>query len=285
MITRRRVGARMPSQVSSGGLPMITLYTHPMSPCAQKVRLVLAEKGLEWSGRHIDLPSKENLQPWYLELNPIGVVPTLVHEEKPVIESSIICEYLEDKFPDTKPMRPSDAYDISVMRFWMKHVDNKLHPSCGTLQWPLAMLPGFMKLPEAERKKLLDQIPEKPRRERQKRLVEFGHHAPDVADAVKTYRSTIAQMEKDLANKFWVAGDFSMADCSLAPYFQTLLQYGWTEFYEAYPRVADWYARVRERDSYKTAVAADFSPDVMTKLNEQGKASLEKITVHWKAVA
>jgi glutathione S-transferase len=75
-----------------------------MSPCAQKVRLVLAEKGLEWTGQHIDLPQKENLQPWYLELNPLGVVPTLVHEDKPVIESSIICEYLEDKFPETKPL-------------------------------------------------------------------------------------------------------------------------------------------------------------------------------------
>jgi len=265
---------------------MITLYTHPMSPCAQKVRLVLAEKDLEWTGRHIDLPSKENLQPWYLELNPLGVVPTLVHEERPVIESSIICEYLEDKFPETKPLRPSDPHAIAVMRLWMKHVDNKLHPSCGTLQWPLAMLPGFMKLPEAERKKLLDQIPEKPRRERQKRLVEFGHDAPDVGDAVKTYRNTIAYMDEDLANKPWVAGeDFSLADCSLAPYFQTLLQYGWTDFYEAYPRVADWYARIRERDSYKTAVAADFSSDVMAKLNEQGKASLEKITAHWEAAA
>ena len=107
----------------------------------------------------------------------------------------------------------------------------------------------------------------------------------DVADAVKTYRNTIAQMEKDLADKPWVAGDFSLADCSLAPYFQTLLQYGWTEFYGEYPRVADWYARIRERDSYKTAVATDFSPDVMARLNEQGQASLEKITAHWKAAA
>jgi glutathione S-transferase len=52
---------------------MIELYTHPMSPCSQKVRIVLAEKHIEWEGRFVDLPGKENLQPWYLELNPLGV--------------------------------------------------------------------------------------------------------------------------------------------------------------------------------------------------------------------
>ena len=75
---------------------MLELYTNPMSPCAQKVRIVLAEKGLEWTPHQVSLKDKENLEPWYLKLNPLGVVPTLVHDGKPVIESSIICEYLDD---------------------------------------------------------------------------------------------------------------------------------------------------------------------------------------------
>ena len=75
---------------------MLELYTHPMSPCAQKVRIVLAEKGLEWHKRHVNLQEKENLRPEYLVLNPLGVVPTLVHNGRPVIESSIICEYLDE---------------------------------------------------------------------------------------------------------------------------------------------------------------------------------------------
>ena len=75
---------------------MLELYTHPMSPCAQKVRLVLAEKNLDWVKHHVSLPDKENLRPEYLKLNPLGVVPTLVHDGRTVIESSIICEYLED---------------------------------------------------------------------------------------------------------------------------------------------------------------------------------------------
>ena len=111
---------------------MLELYTHPMSPCAQKVRIVLAEKGLDWKKHHIDLPNKENLRPEYLKLNPLGVVPTLVHDGRPVIESSIICEYLNDAFPHT-PLMPADVYAASQIRFWMKHVDTKLHPSCARI--------------------------------------------------------------------------------------------------------------------------------------------------------
>ncbi len=160
---------------------MLELYTHPMSPCAQKVRIVLAEKSLEWQAHHVNLQEKENLREDYLKLNPLGVVPTLVHDRRVVIESSIICEYLEDTFPEPS-LKSTDTWEVARMRFWMKHVDIKLHPSCGTIQWPMVMRPALMAMSEAEREALLAQVPEKPRRERQQRLLKFGLDAPDVAD-------------------------------------------------------------------------------------------------------
>ena len=84
---------------------MLELYHHNLSVCAQKVRLALAEKGLDWEDRHVDLMKSEHLTPDYLALNPKGVVPTLVHDGKPVIESTIILEFLEDAFPE--PSLPS----------------------------------------------------------------------------------------------------------------------------------------------------------------------------------
>ena len=260
---------------------MLELYTHPMSPCAQKVRIVLAEKGLDWKKHHIDLPNKENLRPEYLKLNPLGVVPTLVHDGRPVIESSIICEYLNDAFPRT-PLMPADAYAASQIRFWMKHVDTKLHPSCGAVQWPLLMLPGLLKKSEAEREALLNQIPEAPRRERQKRLAKYGLDAPDVANAVKVYVKTIQDMEQALQESAWVVGDsFSLADVALAPYFQTLHQFGWTALYEqGYPQVAEWYARCRKRESYQVSVAADFTPDVLNELRDKGAKAWPKVQQH-----
>ncbi len=264
---------------------MLELYTHPMSPCAQKVRIVLAEKGLEWTKHHVELSQKENLRPEYLKLNPLGVVPTLVNDGKPVIESSIICEYLDDTYPQNS-LKPEDTYAVSKMRYWMKHVDVKLHPSCGALQWPLVMRPGLMEKTEEERQALLDKIPEKPRRERQKRLVKYGLDAPDVIDSVKIYRKTILDMEAALKQHKWIVSDsFSLADVCLAPYFQTVLQFGWTEMYADCPHVADWFQRCRDRESYKTSVSSDFPPEVSADLLAKGKPAWEKIKVHLENVA
>ncbi|MGH1463229.1 MAG: glutathione S-transferase family protein [Neptuniibacter sp.] len=259
---------------------MIELYTHPMSPCAQKVRIVLAEKNLDWTAHHVDLAQKENLTPEYLKLNPLGVVPTLVHNGKPVIESSIICEYLDDSF-GAQPLSPNDPYLRSKMRFWMKHVDVKLHPSCGALQWPMVMRPAMLEKSPEEQQRLLDLIPEKPRRERQKRLVKMGLEAPDVVDSVRTYRKTILQMEADLKEHTWIVGDeFSLADVCLAPYFQTIHQFGWQEIYSDCPHVADWFLRCMNRHSYQQAVADDFSPEVLADLRAKGEPAWEIIERH-----
>lgn len=259
---------------------MLELYTHPMSPCAQKVRIVLAEKGLDWEKRHVNLAEKENLRPEYLKLNPLGVVPTLVDGGKPVIESSIICEYLEDRFPDPE-LRPDNPYHTAQMRFWMKHVDIKVHPSCGALQWPLLMADKLKTLSEAEMNAIIDKVVEKPRRERQRRLLKMGYDAPDIKDAVATYEKTIADMERTLEDQDWLAGGrFSLADAAMAPYFQTLYQFGWTGWYLSRGKVADWYARCADRESYRTGVAADFPAETLAQLNDKGQAPWKKIQEH-----
>ncbi|MGE3848263.1 MAG: glutathione S-transferase family protein [Gammaproteobacteria bacterium] len=255
----------------------LVLYTHPMSPCAQKVRIVLAEKSLAFEARHVDLPGKENLTADYLALNPLGVVPTLVDDGVPIIESSIICEYLEDRFP-TPSLRPLSPRARAEMRLWMKHVDNKLHPSCGALQWPLVMADKLRQLSVDEQMRIIDQVPEKPRRERQRRLLLQGYDAPDVAEGVQVYEQTIADLERVLVARPWVAGDaFSLADASLAPYFQTLFQFGWEAWYGSRPRVADWYGRVRARPSYVTGVVADFSAEKLRELRERGASAWLRI--------
>ena len=62
----------------------------------------------------MDLPGKENLTSEYLKLNRLGGVPTLLDDGEPLIESSIICEYLEDRFPQTR-LRPRDARDTAAL--------------------------------------------------------------------------------------------------------------------------------------------------------------------------
>ena len=73
---------------------MLELYHANHSTCSQKVRLCIAEKGLKYESHLINLATKEQLDPDYIKINPNGVVSTLVHDGSVVIDSSVICEYL-----------------------------------------------------------------------------------------------------------------------------------------------------------------------------------------------
>src|SRR4051812_17069236 len=104
---------------------MLTLYDYGNSVCCQKVRITLREKGLDWDAIRVDLFASEQYDPTYLKLNPKGVVPTLVHDGVPVIESTLICEYLDETFPEP-PLAPKDAARRAQMRLWSKFVDEGL---------------------------------------------------------------------------------------------------------------------------------------------------------------
>ena len=78
---------------------MIELYHFWSSVCSVRCRMALEEKGVEWVSRYIDLFKLDQLKPEYLALNPDGVVPTLVHDGAPIVDSSVICEYLDEVFP------------------------------------------------------------------------------------------------------------------------------------------------------------------------------------------
>src|SRR5262245_61971129 len=98
---------------------MLTLYDFGNSVCCQKVRITLRAKGLRWESVKVDLFKAEQYDPKYLKLNPKGIVPTLVHDGKPIIESTLICEYLDDAFPEPR-LIPPDPWQRTRMRLCSK---------------------------------------------------------------------------------------------------------------------------------------------------------------------
>ena len=106
---------------------MLILYDGTTSVCAIKVRLALAEKGLEFKSRNVDLRKGEQFADGYLKLNPNAVVPTLVDNDEVILESSIIMQYLEDLAPE-KPLLPKTPLNRAKMRLWLTRVDNSIHP-------------------------------------------------------------------------------------------------------------------------------------------------------------
>jgi len=100
----------------------LELYHNPVSTCSQKVRLVLAEKNLPYESKVIVWGNNEHLTEEYLKINPNGVVPSLVHDDDPVIDSSVICEYLDEVFPGVS-LTPTDPVARARMRAWMRYFE------------------------------------------------------------------------------------------------------------------------------------------------------------------
>ena len=92
---------------------MITLYNAARCPYAARARIVLAEKGLEVETVEIDLSDRPA---WLYEKNPAGRVPVIEEDDgRPLAESAVIMEFLEERYPEP-PLLPPDPADRAAVR-------------------------------------------------------------------------------------------------------------------------------------------------------------------------
>ena len=243
------------------GFSMLTLYHSGTSVCAAKVRLVLAEKRLDWTGKYLDILHGDQFDPAYLKLNPKGVVPTLVHDGAVIRESTVICEYLDEVFPEP-PTTPKDPAARAEMRLWTKLVDEELHPVCTVVTFVASHRHTVLAAGQENADAFIDKAPNTGQRERRRAWLYQGFEAPGVAEALSTYDAVLQHMEDALSARTWVAGDeFSLADIALIPYVNRLAMLGVQELWkERRPRLADWFARIQTRASFQPAIY-DHMPD------------------------
>ena len=239
---------------------MLTLYDGTTSVCAIKVRLTLAEKGLDWKSRSLDLRRGDQFDPDYLKLNPGAVVPTLVNGADVIVESSVIMQYLEDLAP-APTLLPATPAERARMRLWLKRIHDPVHPACGVLTHATAFRKSFLAKSSAEQEAHLQKIPDLGRRARQRSVYRDGLDAAIVVDAVHTHDRLLSDMEAALANApFIAAAAYSLADAAATPYVSRLKNLGllgvWSD---RLPRVMDWYARMQQRPSFKRAISDYFT--------------------------
>lgn len=234
---------------------MLVLYDGATSVCAVKARLVLAEKNLAFESRTLDLRAGDQFGSDYLAINPNAVVPTLIDGEETIIESSVIMQYLEDLRPDPT-LLPGSPANRARMRLWLKRIDDPLHPATGTLTHATAFRPGFLKLDAEQQRAWFEKIPDPARRARQEAVYRDGLDAPIVVKAVKTFDRFLADMETALTENDWLTGrDYSLADAAATPYVNRLAALTLLDVWAgALPAVMGWYARIRDRPSFKAAV-------------------------------
>ena len=205
---------------------MRLLYHLPLSPFARKVRLVLAEKRLPFEVR---LEKPWDRRPEYLALNPSGTIPTLVEENGLAIpDSGVICEYLDEAYPDAPIMGHTLAERVEIRRL-------------------VAWLDGKFAY-EVTRNLYGEKII--------KRLAAVGQ--PDAA----ALRVGFANLKNHLIyigwlaeTRRWLAGNaLSLADLAAAAHLSSLDFSGdvdWT----ISPPARDWYARVKSRPSFRPLLA------------------------------
>jgi glutathione S-transferase len=115
---------------------MLKLYDYPDCPFSQKVRVVLAEKDLEYEKIFVDLRKGEQKSAEFLRLNPYGKVPVLVDEDEVIYDSTIINEYLEDEYP-LPQLLPEDSGARARIRMLEDFCDERLIPPTAVLLYEL----------------------------------------------------------------------------------------------------------------------------------------------------
>jgi glutathione S-transferase len=249
------------------------LYHNNMSVCAQKVRVVLAEKGLKPVEHHLNLRAGESHTPEYLKLNPKGVVPTLIDKGEPIIESTIISEYLDEVQPEPA-LRPADPIERAKMRKWTMVPDTGLHRACSMMTFAIAFR-------HQEQSKQLAALSPKEREARLERN-RLGLDAPGAADAVLHHVQVLDDMARHLDKTPWLAGDeFSLADTAVLPYVVRLEHLMQSWLWESGKRAAvgDWLRRIKARRGF-AGIANYVDPkyiELMTPTGIEARPKVEAI--------
>lgn len=159
------------------------------------VRVTLCAKGLDWESVSVNLFKGEQYEPKYLKMNPKGVVPTLVHDGKPVTESTLICEYLDKVFPEP-PLVPADPWLRSRMRFWSKTVDEGLFEGVVVISFSAMFRERMKNMPEEIRQARFRNVGDPRRRDRMKSTLEQGVRSPYVLQAIYAYEKAFKLLEE-----------------------------------------------------------------------------------------
>lgn len=232
---------------------MFELYHAHYSTCSQKVRLACAEKGVAFQSRVVDLASQEHLSLDYLAINPNGVVPTLVHDAELIVDSSVICEYLDEVVPE-RPLSPSTAYGRARMRAWMRFFEEVPTTAIRVPSFNKIFSKVIGQLPRQAYENMAEKMPLRKHFYLKMNGTE-GFDASAYEESIERLANTIARMEQSLSKTGpWLMGNqFTIADIVVIPTFVRMEDLGMCEFWDKAHHVGYWYKMAQARPSFDKA--------------------------------
>lgn len=258
---------------------MLKLYQFGNSVCVQKVRITMYEKGLSWETREVNLFTSEQYSPEYLKINPKGVVPTLIADGKPIIESTLICEYIDETYPEPS-LLPSDPYNKSRMRLWSKIVDEGLFEGVVELSFCAMFRQRMRNMTDEQRATRFENVGDPRRRDRFMSTYHHGIDSPYVFHGIAAYEKAFKAMEDVLADdRSWLMGDqFTLADINLIPLVARLFYLDLLDIWIVKrPGVEGWWQRAKNRPSFIQGIKAHFKPGEESEMLEHGSKIKEQV--------
>ncbi len=247
-------------------MPEVELYNAPQSTCSQRVRYVLNAKDLPYTEHKLDLFSGDQLKPDYLRLNPNGVVPTLIHVGKTIIDSAVIIEYLDEISPQPSPLVPTDPAERAAMRSMMRFIDEVPTPAIRIPSYNLAFLPHFQSMSDDEFRALADSKPL--RREFLLRMGRTGFPKTDMDQALGRLKRGVERIASWLEESGgpWLMGKkLTLADIAVMPVIVRMDDVNLGDAWDDAPAVARWLDNIRatapfEPTYYKGSLLTDRYP-------------------------
>ncbi len=243
----------------------LKLYYFPTSHWSRSVSMVIEELGLSCTREVVDITKNANYDPTYIQLNPRGVVPTLIDEDTVYWDSRVIVRHLDRKYAAGELWASRDE----TTQAWITKLHNIPMMLLSYSVWVLG------KRGEKSADILADKVARAHRYAEQYPHLESTYlrkaaffdqfsrelHDPQhVASAVETTRILLEQLREQVRSRRWVAGDvFSFADCMAASVLSRLVDLRLLNFWYAKrsDRLRAYLERLRARDSYRFVFHSD----------------------------
>jgi glutathione S-transferase len=240
----------------------IILYDAANSPAGRRVRMTLLEKGLKFESRWLDLALLDQKRPAYLQLNPSGLVPTLVHDGGVLFESNVINEYLDAIFP-LPPLVPREPVARAQMQMWMAFELEWAKPFRDIIYETFAKerLQRSGVSAETLATTISTRTTNPAYLHMARQLLTNPRNDALVEDRIAILFERLAWMEAQLADgRHWLLGnEFTLADIALAPRIAMFPLIGIHDLDRLFPRIGAFMSRVAERPSW---CASDLRPEV-----------------------
>jgi glutathione S-transferase len=197
------------------------------------------------------LLSGDQLRPEYLQINPNGVVPSLVHDDRVIIDSAVIIEYLSEVFPEPPVLVPDDAVDRARMRSLLHYIDEVPTPAVRVPSYNIAFLPHFREMSEADFLALAESKPL--RKDFLLSMGRTGFSDQEMSKALERLRRAVLRLSESLrvSGGPWLMGpSLTLADIAMMPVLVRMADLGLGTLWEGLPEVDRWLAAFRARPAF-----------------------------------